>query len=84
MGKGDSGGSSGGGFHDLMEQAAPPQARTGGGQDTDQADGPPSWSGPGSQQIGWSTSAPADPMPPAHGAPANGDSASQTGSPTGL
>ncbi|MFF5781659.1 ATP-binding protein [Streptomyces virginiae] len=84
MGKGDSGGSSGGGFHDLMEQAAPPQARTGGGQDTGQADGPPSWSGPGSQQSGWSTSAPADPMPPAHGAPANGDSASQTGSPTGL
>jgi hypothetical protein len=84
MDKGDSGGdSSGGGFRDLMEQSGTPQNQNstsqGGGQDS----GPPSWGGVGGQQGGWSSSAPSDPMPPAHGAPSAGDSTQST-SPTGL
>ncbi|RST03758.1 ATP-binding protein [Streptomyces sp. WAC05950] len=86
MDKGDSGGdSSGGGFRDLMEQSGTPQTPNSTGQGGGQDSGPPSWGGGGGggQQGGWSSSAPSDPMPPAHGAPSAGDAA-QSGSPTGL
>ncbi|MFG2335479.1 ATP-binding protein [Streptomyces yangpuensis] len=83
MDKDDSGDSTGGGFRDLMEQSGTPQTSNSTGHGSGQDSGPPSWGGAGSQQGGWSSSAPADPMPPAHGAPSAGDSA-QSGSPTGL
>ncbi|MFJ7779316.1 ATP-binding protein [Streptomyces yangpuensis] len=83
MDKDDSGDSAGGGFRDLMEQSGTPQTSNSTGQSAGQDSGQPSWGGAGSQQGQWSSSAPADPMPPAHGAPSAGDS-TQSGSPTGL
>ncbi|MEU7415101.1 SCO6881 family protein [Streptomyces antibioticus] len=84
MDKGDSGSdSSGGGFRDLMEQSGTPQTPNSTGQGAGQDSGPPNWGGGGGQQGEWSSSAPSDPMPPAHGAPSAGDS-TQSGSPTGL
>ncbi|MET9958160.1 ATP-binding protein [Streptomyces sp. NPDC006326] len=84
MDKGDSGGeSSGGGFRDLMEQSGTPQTQNSTGQGGGQDGGAPSWGGGGGQQGEWSSSAPSDPMPPAHGTPSAGESA-QSGSPTGL
>ncbi|MFF4583167.1 ATP-binding protein [Streptomyces sp. NPDC001373] len=84
MDKGDSGSdSSGGGFRDLMEQSGTPQTPNSTGQGAGQDSGPPSWGGGGGQPGEWSSSAPSDPMPPAHGAPSAGDS-TQSGSPTGL
>ncbi|MFI6004992.1 ATP-binding protein [Streptomyces sp. NPDC051366] len=84
MDKGDSGGdSSGGGFRDLMEQSGTPQNQSNTGQGGGQDSGPPSWGGGGGQQGEWSSSAPSDPMPPAHAAPSAGDS-TQSSSPTGL
>ncbi|MEW2583001.1 SCO6881 family protein [Streptomyces virginiae] len=83
MDKGDSGGDSSGGFRDLMEQSGTPQNQSNTGQGGGQDSGPPSWGGGGGQQGEWSSSAPSDPMPPAHGAPSAGDSTQST-SPTGL
>lgn len=84
MDKGDSGSdSSGGGFRDLVEQSGTPQTPNSTGQGAGQDSGPPSWGGGGGQPGEWSSSAPSDPMPPAHGAPSAGDS-TQSGSPTGL
>ncbi|WP_332757648.1 SCO6881 family protein [Streptomyces sp. MT206] len=84
MDKGDSGGdSSGGGFRDLIEQSGTPQNQSSTGQGAGQDSGPPSWGGGGGQQGEWSSSAPSDPMPPAHGASSAGDSTQST-SPTGL
>lgn len=84
MDKGDSGGdSSGGGFRDLVEQSGTPQTPNSTGQGGGQDSGPPSWGGGGGQTGEWSSSAPSDPTPPAHGAPSSGDSAQST-SPTGL
>ncbi|MGE7384224.1 SCO6881 family protein [Streptomyces sp. NPDC004126] len=81
MDKDDSGGdSSGSGFRDLMEQSGTPQNQNNTGQGGGQDSSAPSWGG---QQGEWSSSAPSDPMPPAHGAPSTGDSTQST-SPTGL
>ncbi|MEW1633574.1 ATP-binding protein [Streptomyces sp. NPDC093801] len=82
MDKDDSGDSSGGSFRDLMEQSGTPQTQNSAGQGSGQDSTPPSWGG-GGQQGQWSSSAPSDPMPPAHGTPSAGDS-TQSGSPTGL